>query len=59
MSWDVVQRQLRSHVAGLWYRLAVIALIQPLAWELSYAVGVALKSKKIKNQAFILDCHEI
>ena len=25
---------------------ADVALIQPLAWELSYAVGVALKSKK-------------
>ena len=30
----------------LWHRLAATALIQPLAWELLYAVGVALKSKK-------------
>ena len=33
----------------LWLRLwpAAVALIQPLAWELLYAVGAALKSKKI------------
>ena len=30
----------------LWYRPAAAALIQPLAWEIPYAVGVALKSKK-------------
>ena len=29
----------------LWCRLAVVALIQPLAWEPPYAVGGALKSK--------------
>ena len=33
----------------LWYRLAAVALIQPLAWELPYATGAALKSKKIKK----------
>ena len=27
----------------LWRRLAVIALIRPLAWELLYAMGAALK----------------
>ena len=27
----------------LWYRLGAAALIQPLAWEPPYAVGVALK----------------
>ena len=27
-------------------RLAATALIQPLAWELPYAKGVALKTKK-------------
>ena len=31
---------------GLQCRPAAIALIQPLAWEPSYATGVALKSKK-------------
>jgi len=30
----------------LWHRPAAAALIQPLAWEPPYAVGVALKSKK-------------
>ena len=32
----------------LWYRLAAVALalIQPLAWEPSYAVGMALKRLK-------------
>ena len=29
----------------LWLWLAVVAPIRPLAWELSYAVGVALKNK--------------
>ena len=29
----------------LWYRLAAVAPIGPLAWEPPYAVGVALKSK--------------
>ena len=29
----------------LWPSLAAVALIQPLAWELAYATGGALKSK--------------
>ena len=29
----------------LWHRLATAAPIQPLAWELPYAVGVALIKK--------------
>ena len=29
----------------LWCRLATVAPIRPLAWELQYASGVALKSK--------------
>ena len=29
----------------LWFRLAAVALIQPLTWELQYAVSVPLKSK--------------
>ena len=34
----------------LWCRPAAAALIQPLAWELPYAIDVALKSKnKQKN----------
>ena len=34
----------------LWRRLAAVAPIQPLAWELPYAMGVSLKNKpKQKN----------
>ena len=32
----------------LWHRQAAVAPIGPLAWELTYAVGVALKAKKKK-----------
>ena len=31
-------------------RLAAIALIRPLAWELPYAAGEALKGKKKKKK---------
>ena len=34
----------------LWYRLAAVAPVGPLTWELSYAVGAALKSKKKKKK---------
>ena len=34
----------------LWCRLAVVALIRPVAWELSYAVGVALKSRRKESK---------
>ena len=34
----------------LWWRLAAAALIVPLAWELPYSAGLALKSKKKKNK---------
>ena len=30
----------------LWLRPATVALIGPLTWELPYAAGAALKSKK-------------
>ena len=30
----------------LWHRLAAVSSIHPLAWELPYATGVALKKKK-------------
>ena len=35
---------------GVWCRLAATALIRHLAWELSYAAGVALKTKKKKGE---------
>ena len=31
---------------GLWYRLAAIALIRPLAWEPPCAAGAALKKEE-------------
>ena len=34
----------------LWCRLAAVVPISPLAWELPYAGGVALKSKKRKKE---------
>ena len=35
---------------GLWHRLAAVTQIGSLAWELPYAVGVVLKSKKTKTK---------
>ena len=37
-------------LALLWCRLPATALIQPLAWEPSYAAGAALKNQKTKKQ---------
>ena len=34
----------------LWHRLVATALIEPLSWELSYAVGVALKDQKERKK---------
>ena len=34
----------------LWCRLAVAAMIQPLAWELPYAADVALKRKRERKE---------
>ena len=47
--WCRLQMWLGSHVAWLWCRLAAIAPIWPLAWELPYATSVALKSKQTNN----------
>ena len=35
---------------SLWRRLAAVAPIRALAWELPYAAGVALRSKKKKKE---------
>ena len=40
----------------LWYRLAAVAMIQPLAWELPYAVGATLKKKKKKERKETVTC---
>ena len=37
-------------VVWLWSRLAAVALIRLLAWELPYAAGVALKRKERKEE---------
>ena len=36
----------------LWCRLAAAGLIRPLAWELPYTEGVALKSKNKREESF-------
>ena len=41
-----VGHRLGSDPARLWRRLAATALICPQAWELPYAMGVALKRHK-------------
>ena len=46
----------------LWCRLAAVAPVQPIVWELPYAVGVALKSKNKTKQSVTPDalrfvCH--
>ena len=40
----------------LWHRLAAGALIRPLAWELPYTAGAALKSIKKKKKILWLLC---
>jgi len=39
-----------SDPAWLWRRPAAAVQIQPLAWELPYATGAALKSKRKKKK---------
>ena len=47
-----VDHRLSSNPAllWLWHSLAVAAPIQPLAWELPYAMGVTLKRQKQTNK---------
>ena len=45
-----LRRSLDLALLWLWRRLAAVALVQPLAWKLLYATGVALKSKKKKKK---------
>ena len=47
MSCGVGHRcDLNPTLLWLWHRLAALAPIQPLAWELTYATDAALKSEK-------------
>ena len=47
-----IGRRCSSDPALLWLgcRMASVAPIQPLAWELTYAMGAALKTKKKNNK---------
>ena len=38
----------------LWCRLAAVPSIRPLAWELPYAVGVALKKEREREKCIYL-----
>ena len=51
----VLRNGLDPMLLWLWYRLAAAALIRPLAWELSYATGVVLKSQKKQKITRILE----
>lgn len=42
----VCRRRLDPALLWLWHRLAAVALIWPLAWELSHATGLAKKQTK-------------
>ena len=41
----------------LWCRLAAAALIGPLAWELPYAAGAALKGQKKREKCLCIYSH--
>ena len=43
----------------LWHRLEAAALIGPLAWELPYIVGAALKRKKKKKNVNDEHCRRV
>ena len=48
------RRGLDPVLLWLWRRLAAAAPIRTLPWELSYAMGVALKSKSKKQKKRLL-----
>ena len=55
MSYGVGHRHgLDPSMLWLWCRPAAVAPIPPLAWELPYALGVALKSQKKKKKSITL-----
>ena len=49
------KHSLDSVLLWLWYRLAGVALIRPLAWVLPYAAPVALKKQKTKKKKKVDD----
>ena len=46
--WYRSQMRLDATLLWLWRRLATEALIQPLTWDLPYAMGTTLKGQKKK-----------
>ena len=44
--WHRLQMQLDLVILWPWHRLADASLIQSLAWEFPYTIGVAIKRKK-------------
>ena len=44
------RRVLDPTLLWLWCRLAAVALVRPLAWELSYATGAAQERKEKKKK---------
>ena len=44
------QTRLDLLLLWLWYRPAAVVPIRPLAWELPYTAGVAIRSKKKKKK---------
>ena len=60
-----MQVQSRASLSGLriwrgrelWCRLAAAALIGPLAWELPYAAGAALKGQKKREKCLCIYSH--
>ena len=52
MSCNVVRR-CGSDPVLLWRRPLAVALIEPLAWDPPYAMGMTLKTKKKK----LISCH--
>ena len=58
MSCGVVYRHsLDLALLWLWLWLATVAPILPLAWELPYATGAALKSQKQQQQQKTNNAH--
>ena len=49
------RRVMDSALLWLWCRPAAAALIQPLAWELLYAAGAALKRQKKRKEILLLE----
>ena len=47
--WCRLQMRLGSLLLQLWHKLAAAAPVQPVAWELPYAIGVAPQKNSSKQ----------